>query len=74
MVVLLVGIYSEGFVWLVREVRRVLRFLGVGSKMKNWVDCNTNPSCWNLLDIGEASIGKTRSYKLRQEEGTHRHI
>jgi len=40
MVVLLVGIYSEGSVWLVREVRRVLRLLGVGSKTKNWVDCN----------------------------------
>ena len=40
MAVLLVGIYSEGSVWLVREVRRVLRLLGVGSKMKNWVDCN----------------------------------
>jgi len=41
MEVLLVGIYSEGSVWLVREVRRVLRLLGVGSKTKNWVDCNT---------------------------------
>jgi len=40
MVVLLVGIYSEGSVWLVQEVRRVLRLLGVGSKTKNWVDCN----------------------------------
>jgi len=40
MAVLLVGIYSEGSVWLVREVRRVLRLLGVGSKTKNWVDCN----------------------------------
>ena len=39
--VLLVGIYSEGSVWLVREVRQVLRLLGVGSKTKNWVDCNT---------------------------------
>jgi len=34
MVVLLVGIYSEGSVWLVREVRQVLRLLGVGSKTK----------------------------------------
>jgi len=42
MAVLLVGIYSEGSVWLVREVRRVLRLLGVGSKTKNWVDCNRN--------------------------------
>jgi len=41
MVVLLVGIYSEGSVWLVREVRRVLRVLGGGSKTKNWVDCNS---------------------------------
>ena len=40
MAVLLVGIYSEGSVWLVREVRLVLRLFGVGSKMKNWVDCN----------------------------------
>jgi len=40
MVVLLVGIYSEGSVWLVREVRRVLRVLGVGSKTKFWMDCN----------------------------------
>ena len=40
MCVLLVGIYSEGSVWLVREVRQVLRLLGVGSKTKNWVDCN----------------------------------
>jgi len=40
MAVSLVGIYSEGSVWLVREVRRVLRLLGVGSKTKNWVDCN----------------------------------
>jgi len=38
MAVLLVGICSEGSVWLVREVRWVP---GVGSKMKNWVDCNT---------------------------------
>ena len=43
MVVLLVGIYSEGSVWLVWEVRRVLRLLGVGSKTKNWVDCNISP-------------------------------
>jgi len=42
MVVPLVGIYSEGSVWLVREVRRVLRVLGVGSKMKFWMDCNTH--------------------------------
>jgi len=35
MAVLLVGIYSEGSVWLVREVRWVLRLLGVGSKTKN---------------------------------------
>jgi len=40
MVVLLVGIYSEGSVWLVQEVQWVLRLLGVGSKTKNWVDCN----------------------------------
>ena len=40
--VLLVGVRSEGFVWLVREVRQVL---GVGSKMKNWVDCNTLRPC-----------------------------
>jgi len=40
MAVLLVGIYSEGSVWLVREVRQVLRLLGVGNKMKHWVDCN----------------------------------
>jgi len=43
MAVLLVGIYSEGSVWLVWEVRRVLRLLGVGSKTKNWVDYNTGP-------------------------------
>jgi hypothetical protein len=42
MVVLLVGIYSEGSVWLVQEVQRVLRVLGVGSKMKFWMDCNTS--------------------------------
>jgi len=41
MVVLLVGIYSEGSVWLVREVRWILRVLGVGVKTKNWVDCNS---------------------------------
>ena len=40
MVVLLVGIHSEGSVWLVREVQRVLRVLGVGGKTKNWVDYN----------------------------------
>ena len=40
MAVLLVGIYSEGSVWLVREVRWVLRLLGVGSKTKNWADYN----------------------------------
>ena len=38
MAVLLVGVCSEGSVWLVWEVRRVL---GVGSKTKNWVDCNS---------------------------------
>jgi len=38
MAVLLVGIYSEGSVWLVRKVRRVLRLLGVGSKTKTgWI-------------------------------------
>jgi len=44
MVVLLVGIYSGGSAWLVREVRQVLRVLGVGSKTKNWVDCNNDGS------------------------------
>ena len=41
MAVLLVGVCSEGSVWLVREVRQVLRLLGGRSKTKNWVDCNT---------------------------------
>jgi len=41
MVVLLVGICSEGSVWLVREVRWVP---GVGNKTKNWVDCNNQCS------------------------------
>jgi len=42
MVVLLFGVRSEEPVWLVREVRPVLRrLLGVGSKTKNWVDYNT---------------------------------
>jgi len=49
MAVLLVGIYSEGSVWLVREMRRVLRLLGVGSKTKNWVDCNMSSSTTRLL-------------------------
>jgi len=47
MAVLLVGICSEGSVWLVREVWWVL---GVGSKTKNWVDCNT--SCTELYNSG----------------------
>jgi len=38
MAVLLVGVCSEGSVWLVREVRWVL---GIGNKTKNWVDCNS---------------------------------
>jgi len=38
MVVLLVEIYSEGSVWWVRKVRRVLGLPVVGSK--NWMDCN----------------------------------
>jgi len=42
MLLLLFGVRSEGSVWLVQEVRRVLRLLGVGSKTKNWVDCNIN--------------------------------
>ena len=38
MVVLLVGIHSEGSVWLVREVCWVLRALGVGVKTKTgWI-------------------------------------
>jgi len=49
MVVLLVGIYSEGSVWLVREVRQVLRVLGVGSKTKFWMDCNIIGSIIRLL-------------------------
>jgi len=32
MAVLLVGVCSEGSVWLVQEVRQVLRLLGVGVK------------------------------------------
>ena len=53
MVVLLVGIYSEGSVWLVREVRQVLRLLGVGSKTKNWVDCNsvTGVMCLVVMSV-----------------------
>jgi len=50
MVVLLVGICSEGSVWLVREVQRVLGLLGVGSKTKNWVDCNN-------LNLKELNFG-----------------
>jgi len=56
MAVLLVGIYSEGSVWLVREVWRVLRLLGVGSKTKNWVDCNSGSGD---SSGGEDGIGKS---------------
>jgi len=56
MVVLLVGMYSEGSVWLVREVRRVLRVLGVGVKTKNWVDCNMPALAWKCTNLSNISF------------------
>jgi len=52
MAVLLVGIYSEGSVWLVREVRWVLRLLGVGSKTKNWADYNSIGTVGGMTTFG----------------------
>jgi len=58
MAVSLVGIYSGESVWLVRKVRRVLRLPGVGSKTKNWVDCNTEESKPGGNESESATIGK----------------
>ena len=75
--VLLIGVCSEGSVWLVREVRRVLRLLGVGSKTKNWVDCNTcgswasAPSYQSLSQLGMVGCVSSGCVQVRYEWCMH---